>query len=123
MYQSTPSPTDVTQINLEELIASATTQQQTLAYLLAKWNALFGQVVAFGAPQNIAVDFSVPVGVWYCISPLTGQIGTTGTGANILPVGAPGPFASGVGTSGMRVILPAGITVVQVQGIDMLAPV
>ena len=121
MYATSAS--DPTQINLEELVTTATTQQQTLAYLLAKWNALLNQVVAFGTPQTIAVDFSVPVGVWYCTNPLTGQIGTTGTGANIMPVGAPGPFASGAGTASMRVILPAGITVVQVQGIDMLAPV
>ena len=115
------SASDTTQINLEELVTTATTQQQTLAYLLAKWDALLNQVVAFGTPTNIAVDFSVPVGVWYCTNPLTGQIGTTGTGANILPVGAPGPFASGTGTASVRVILPSGITVVQVQGIDMLA--
>ena len=123
MYQAAPSPTDVTQINLEELIASATTQQQTLAYLLAKWNALFGQVVSYGPPQTYAVDFNIPVGLWYCINPLTGQIGTTGTGTNIAPVAAPGPFASGSGTAGVRIVVPAGVTVVQVLGIDALAPV
>ena len=112
---------DATQIDLEELVSTASIQQQTLAFLIAKWRALLGQPAAFGPSQAFVVDSNVPQGVWYCVNPLSGQIGTQTVSGNLVPVAAPGPFASGTGLASVRTMVPC--TLAPVLDAAALAPV
>lgn len=70
------------------------TQQRTIRFLLANWNALLQQVTSYGAPTTLNQNAIIPSGFWQCLNPTTGSIATIVIAGVSTTINAPGPFTS-----------------------------